>query len=300
MFIPFCDTGIAKFFRILFARFCAVILLNTLLISGCSSVVSSTKVKMADNLSHAILNNDDLDTIKTGGPAYLLMIDGMLHDDPDNVALLRSAAALYGAYTAVFVTDNIRAQKLTEKSIRYAFHAACLGRPDICAYRNGSFKMFTNVVAETKMRDVPTLFALGAAWAGWIQVRVNDWNAISEIPRVEIMMKRVVELDEFYKDGEAHMYLGIFSTLLPPALGGKPEIGRKHFERALEISGNKNLMVKVTFARQYARMVFDRELHDRLLEEVIQADPYVPEYVLVNMYAQQTAKELLNTADDYF
>ncbi|MFC1827985.1 TRAP transporter TatT component family protein [Thermodesulfobacteriota bacterium] len=294
------NTGVTKFSRIFTVTVFAVILLNVLLMSGCSSVVSSTKVKLADNLSHAILNNDDLDTIKTGGPAYLLMIDGMLHDDPDNIALLRTAAALYGAYTAVFVTDNIRAQKLTEKSIRYAFHAACLDRPNICAYRNGNFKMFANAVTETDIRDVPTLFSLGVAWSGWIQVRVDEWNAISEIPRVETIMQRVVELDEFYKDGEAHMYLGIFSTLLPPALGGKPEVGRGYFERAMEISGNKNLMVKVMFARQYARMVFDRELHDRLLEEVIQADPYVPGYVLVNMYAQQTAKELLNSADDYF
>ena len=59
-------------------------------------------------------------------------------------------------------------------------------------------------------------------------------------------------------------------------------------------------MVKVTYARQYARMVFDRKLHDRLLEEVLHTDPNVPGYVLVNTYAQQTAKKLLDTADDYF
>ena len=96
------------------------------------------------------------------------------------------------------------------------------------------------------------------------------------------------------------MYLGIFSTLLPPALGGKPEVGRSHFERAMEISGNRNLMVKVTYARRYARMVFDRELHDRLLKEVLAADPHVPGHVLVNVVARQRARELLEGADDYF
>jgi len=36
-------------------------------------------------------------------------------------------------------------------------------------------------------------------------------------------MERVVELDETYEHGSAHLYLGVMTTLLPPALGGKPE-----------------------------------------------------------------------------
>ena len=282
-----------------FALYSAIVV-GVSMISGCAAIVSSTNVRMTDNLSYAILNNDDLDTVETGGPAYLLMIDSMLRDDPDNSVLLRTAATLYSAYTAVFIADKTRSQKLTEKALEYAFRAVCLRKPDVCAFRTGNFKAFADAVAETDARDVPDLYALGAAWSGWIQARSDDWNAISEIPRVETVMQRVVALNEFYKDGEAHLYLGIFATLLPPALGGKPELGRKHFERAMEISGHKNLMVNVTYARQYARMMFDRELHDRLLKEVLKTDPYVPGYVLVNIYAQKTAKDLLDSADDFF
>ena len=39
--------------------------------------------------------------------------------------------------------------------------------------------------------------------------------------------------------------------------------------RAVEISGGRNLMAKVLFARHYARLVFDQGLHDRLLGEVL-------------------------------
>ena len=38
-------------------------------------------------------------------------------------------------------------------------------------------------------------------------------------------MQRVIELHESYQDGAAHLYLGVLSTFLPPALGGKPEVG---------------------------------------------------------------------------
>ena len=150
-----------------------------------------------------------------------------------------------------------------------------------------------------KKTDVPALYALGVAWAGWLESHKEDWNAVAELSRVEAIMQRVVTLDETYKDGGAHLYLGTFATLLPKALGGKPEVGRRHFERALEIS-NKNLMIKVVYAKQYARLIFDRDLHDRLLREVLSAEESVEGYTLINTLAKQQAQDLLKEADDYF
>jgi hypothetical protein len=149
-------------------------------------------------------------------------------------------------------------------------------------------------------KDVPALYSLGAAWTGWIQVRREDWEAVADLPRVEAIMERVAALDETYEDGGAHMYLGVFATLLPPAAGGKPEEGRAHFERALEIGGDRNLMAYVLYAQYYARMMFDRELHDRLLTRVLELDPEVPGYVLVNTAARKQARTLLDGAEDYF
>ena len=83
-------------------------------------------------------------------------------------------------------------------------------------------------------------------------------------------------------------------------MGGRPEVGREHFERAIEISNGEYLMTKVMFASQYARLVFDRELHDQLLEQVLAADASVPGLTLINTVAQLQATELLDTADAYF
>jgi hypothetical protein len=255
---------------------------------------------MAENLSYAILNNNDLATVETGAPAYLLMIDSQLHADPDNEVLLRSAATIYTAYTDVFVKDKIRAKKLTNKALEYALRSICVRRSNTCSLRRSNFQEFKNIISALTVKDVPVLLALGSAWAAWIQAHSEDWNAIAEISRVEVLMHRVVELDELYQNGAAHLYLGILKTFLPAAMGGKPDEGRKHFERALEISNNKNLMAKVIYAQQYARLIFDRELHDRLLTEVLKAEPDVPGYALGNTLAQQRARELLDSADKYF
>ena len=59
-------------------------------------------------------------------------------------------------------------------------------------------------------------------------------------------------------------------------------------------------MVKVLFAKLYAKMIFDRKLHDQLLKEVMAADPHVQGYTLINTWARIQAQELINSADDYF
>ena len=94
---------------------------------------------MTENLSQAILDNNDLATVEAGGPAYLLMVDSLLYRDPDNESLLRSAANIYTAYTDVFVKDKAWAKKLTDKALDYALRAMCIRKPDTCLFRQSKF-----------------------------------------------------------------------------------------------------------------------------------------------------------------
>ena len=300
MFV-FCHSFIrVRYRKILSITPSFYMLVSILLLSGCSFFISSATVDMTENLSQAILNNNDLATVEAGAPAYLLMVDSLLYREPDNESLLRGASNIYTSYTSVFVKDQVRAKKLTEKALSYAFRAICVRRPQTCGFRDINFQKFKNTLMSLEKKDVPDLFTLGSAWAKWIQMHREDWNAVAEISRVEAIMKRAIDLDEFYQDGGAHLYLGVLATFIPPALGGKPDVGKRHFERALEISKDKNLMVKVLYAQHYARLMFDQKLHDRLLNEVIEAKTDVPGYTLSNTLAQKRAKELLKSGEDYF
>lgn len=273
-------------------------------INGCASLVSSLSAtvttNLATNLSRAFLNSDDLATVETGGPAYLLMVDSLLIDAPNNESLLLSATQLYTSYTTVFVKNPERAKRLTEKGFQYALRAVCNRHPGACRIKDMPYGEFLTVLSEMETTDVPVLYAFGAAWAAQLQAHREDFDAIAQIPRIESIMNRVVALDETHEAGAAHLYLGVFATLIPPALGGRPEAGRQHFERALALSEEKNLMGYVLYARHYARMLFDRELHDRLLGHVMASDPRIDGFVLANMAAQSEARELMASADAYF
>ncbi|MCU0558351.1 MAG: hypothetical protein MUF67_13735 [Desulfobacterales bacterium] len=48
-------------------------------LSGCAALLSNAAADFSDDLSYAILNADDLETVEAGGPAYLLMVDGLIH-----------------------------------------------------------------------------------------------------------------------------------------------------------------------------------------------------------------------------
>ncbi len=268
--------------------------------TGCASMLYNATSNMASSLTHAMLNHDDLDTIKGAAPAYLLMADGLVRDYPNEIALLTATAQMYSAYAGVFVNEPERSKRLTNRALDYAMRAACLQRSMACEWRKQRYAVFKDSLIELGEDDVHVFFTLGSTWAGWIQAHREDWNAIAELPRVTAIMQRIIELDETYQQGAAHLYLGVAYTLLPPAMGGKPEIGREHFEQAVRLSNGQNLNVKVLYARQYARLVFDRELYERLLQEVIAADPVVPDLTLMNILAQQQAQQLLAEANDYF
>jgi len=272
----------------------------SLLSSGCATLVSNATQGFADDLSAVILNSEDPALVRDGAPAFLLLLDGLLGDDPQDANLLASAATLNSSYATAFVTDPARQALFANKAFDLSLLAACKGLKNACDVRDRNFAEFEQWVATLQDKDVPLAYGLGTAWAGWIQANSADWAAIAELGQVKALMTRVAELNPGYEYGGPELYLGVFETLLPPAMGGKPDVGRAHFERAIDLSEGKFLPAKVFFAQQYARLVFDRELHDSLLQEVIDADAQVDGLTLINLIAKEQASALLESADEYF
>jgi hypothetical protein len=269
-------------------------------LSGCAGLVNKASSRLATNLTRGILDQDDAETAREGIPSWLLLVDGLIAGDPQNAGMLTAGARLYGAYAGGFVTDPERAQRLSAHGYDYAKRATCITLPPLCRALDQPFDAFEAALAKTGSKDVPVIYVLATTWAGHIQATSGDFKSIADIPRVQALLDRVVALDPNYQQGEPYMYLGVMATVRPASLGGKPEEGKADFEKALALSGGRNQMVRVLYAKQYARLVFDKDLHDRLLNEVIAADPHAPGLTLINVIAQAQAKQLLESGKDFF
>ena len=267
---------------------------------GCALFIQPAVDRASDNLSAAILNQDDPETVRDGAPAYLLLMDSLVEGPSPDPGMLSAASGLYAAYAAVFVEDPVRAARLAARARRYASQGLCLTDARGCDFDRLNFDEVEARLQTFDQRDVPALYSYGVAWLVYIRTHADDWKAIADLPKVEALLKRIIVLDETYERGSAFLYLGILQTLRPPALGGEPDAARENFLRADELAGGKDLSIKVEYARSYARLLYERELHDRLLTEVIEADPYQPRLTLTNTLAQQQARELLASADEYF
>ncbi|MGH8494203.1 MAG: TRAP transporter TatT component family protein [Moraxellaceae bacterium] len=280
-------------------RLLSLCLLGALL-GGCGGLFEETGRRFASNLSSAISDNDDPEIVKAGSASYLLLLDALVRQEPESPAFRQAAAALNSAYAGAFVKEPARAAALSDKALNYAFEAMCLSQDKLCKLREMPVADLQQQLLALEKEDVALIYTTGAAWAGWIQAHSEDFNAVADLPRVEALMQRVVALDESWQGGAAHLYLGVIATAIPPALGGRPETGKMHFEKAIKLSADHNLMAKVYYAKNYARGVYDRELHDRLLNEVLAADAHAPGWTLSNLLAKQEATDLLKSADEYF
>ena len=275
----------------------ALVLLLPLLLGGCASMVTG---KLGDNLSHAIMEQDDPETVQAGAPAYLILIDSLIAGDPKDRRMLMAGSQLYSAYAGIFVEDNERSQRMAERALDYSQRALCPRHATLCDSREGPFQGFQAELQRVGKRDIDTLYTHALAWALWTQLNSHDWAAVANLPKIEALFEHITQLDPAYRDGDAWLYLGIIRTLLPPALGGRPEEGRHAFQQAIDHSAGNNLMAKVEYARRYARLTFDQPLHDSLLEEVLATPPYAPGRTLLNVLAQREARKLLDTSADYF
>ena len=270
------------------------------LLQACATVVASAGSGLAGNLTTAMMNQDDPDIVRDGAPAYLLMLDSFVEGSPDNASVLAAAAELYAAYGVVFVDEPKRAQKLTARAQSYGQRAICAASEAMCGSWELPYEAFVEQLAQVKPKQASMLFTFGLSWIAYIQAHGDDYSALAQLPQTEAILVRVQELDPGYQAATVEHYLGVLNTIRPPALGGNFEAGLAHFERALELSEGKDLGIKVDYAKYYARTLYERDLHDRLLQEVLEADPKQRGYTLFNTLAQDNAAELLASADDYF
>jgi hypothetical protein len=263
-------------------------------------MMSSAATGLADNLSVAILNQDDPEIVRMGAPSYLLLLDSFVEGSPDNPDILAATAYLYAIYGALFADDEVRAAKLTSRARRYALRAMCESYSPACGWPDATYDEFVAILEGIGPKRAELLYTYGFASLAFLRAHRSDVSSLAELPQIEALLEHYLSISGDEVNSSVYTFMGILLTLRPPALGGEPERAREFFETGIKLSNGHDLSVKVEFARGYAKLLYERELHDQLLNEVLEADPYQDGFILTNVMAQEEAATLLAEADDYF
>ncbi|WP_208597706.1 TRAP transporter TatT component family protein [Desulfogranum mediterraneum] len=282
-------------------KYGAITLLLTLLtvLSGCARMVAGSFIR--PTLAN-LQRQTDIELVCEGTPSFLLMMDSMLASSPRDKQLLLTATQAFSGYAAALDECNRpeRAVTVSNKARLYGMSLLWNGA-DPQEVSTLPLADLEQTLAELDRSRVDHLFWAGNGWSTWIRHQQGSPASLAQLVRVEQIMLRVLELDESYYHGGAHLFLGSYYGSKPKLLGGKPMTSRAHFERALALGKRQFLPALVLYARSYARMAFDRELFVKLLEEVLDFPlESRPDLGLANQLARRQAARLLEQTDQFF
>ncbi len=248
----------------------------------------------------------DVEFARYAFPASLKTLETFLVNAPDNENLLLLLARGYNSYAFGILEGDLDRANITgpeeliddltrRATIHYMrgreYGFRLLNRPALEeAARTDDLETLDAELAELKKEDAPGLFWAAYGWSSAINLAKDDASMLASLAVIERMMARMVELDEDYNGGAPLLFHGVYHSAKPKMFGGKPELSKEYFERAMASHGDSNLLVPFLYARFYCPQVQDRALFDTLIDKVGSADlTAYPEMRLTNEIARQRA-----------
>lgn len=175
---------------------------------------------MATQLSDGLMHQDDVELVRDGAPAFLLVLDALAEGHTENPTVLLAAAEAQLAYATGFVdkANRERTKKMYTKAKGYGLRALAYRHKRFAAARDGTCAEFAESLKGFRKKDAPALITTATAWVMWIIVNADSPAALGDMPKVLAMMECVRTLDPDIRQGGVDLFYGIYYTVLP--LGG--------------------------------------------------------------------------------
>jgi tetratricopeptide (TPR) repeat protein len=297
-------------------QWCALAILSAILSTGCS--IKRMAVNAAGNAlaggGTTFTSDDDPELIKAALPFSLKLMESLLAESPRHQGLLFATTSGFTSYAVAFVQQDAdeaekenfeKAEAIKKRALRLFLRARNYGLRGLDVSHPGFQKKLranpTAAVRVAKKADVPLLYWTAAAWAKAVSLSVDDPNLVGDLPMIEALINRALELDEAWNEGAIHGFLITYemSRSLPEA--EREARARKHFERAMALSQGRQAGPLVALAEAVSVPKHDATEFEALLNQALAIDPdQHPESRLINLVMQRRARWLLAQRDDLF
>lgn len=274
------------------------------LFAGCSIEKYAVRkvAGMMDSGMDVIMHENDLHIAEVSLISNIKLIEMFISIDPKNEKLLLFASMGYGSYALGYLEDSLpqRASNIYWRGKEYGLNIL-REKKGFAEAEKGDLESFEKVLKTFSKDDVPYIFWSAFNWGNYINLNLSDPEVISDFSKVNAMMQFVLDHDETYYYGGAHLYFGTSLSKMPAVLGGNAAKSKEHFDKCLSINKGSFLMAYVYYARMYAVAMQDEELFTELLNKVL-STPYNidKDLILPNVMAQEKAKYHLANMENYF
>ena len=260
----------------------------------------------------AIEGETDVQYARESALPMMKILEVTRESKPRDFNMLQMLARAYGQYAFGFLEEDLlraspdnvnaiydRTANFYRRGMEYGI-AALSRKKSIKKSFNSSLSEFKLALSHMGKRYVAALFWTAFDWAGWLNLNRDDPAAIVNVPRIEAILQRVLQLDASYYHGSAHVLLATIYASRPAILGGDSKMAKSEFDKAFDVDPDY-LMTKVIFAQYYARQIHDRALFEETLKNVKKYKGVSsPDAGLGNALAKRRAKILLLKVDKLF
>ncbi|MDE0185095.1 MAG: TRAP transporter TatT component family protein [Candidatus Poribacteria bacterium] len=297
-----------------------IAVMSSIVIAGCSTtkLTVNQTVKVFAKASKTYDKEADLMLADAGIRSNLKTFEGLREIVPENQRLMTLTARSFASYAFGFVEDKMEAaaavgdfqteSEMRARAIDYYGRSKRSGLRALSKVNSkfpdaldGAPEKLERALKGFKKKHVPALFWTAYAWGRSINLQQDNPMLLVDLANVEMMMRRVIELDESFYFGGAHLFFSAYYGSRSPQLGGNPEKVKQHLQKVDEINNGKFQFSKLFLARYYAYPLQDRALYEQTLQEIVDAPIDVfPEHRISTAIAKARAKRWLAQTDDVF
>ncbi|MDR2630403.1 MAG: TRAP transporter TatT component family protein [Spirochaetaceae bacterium] len=282
--------------------------------------------KMAIRAVSNALTGEGSNTVFTGDsdprlvgdalPFAIKMYETLLSANPEHQGLIVTTGSLFIMYANAFIQGPAEFLSVTEYEERLAALERAkkfyLRGADIlyggldkkypgfsrASSLDGTLEPY---LARMKKADIPLLYWTAAGYLSAYSLDPFDLALGRRVPDLMFLIDRAYALDPDFNHGALDEFYILALSSLPESMGGDKTRVEEHFNRAVEKSGGLLAGPYVSYAQAVSIPTQDYDAFKAYLEKALAMDVDAdPESRLMNIIAQRKAKNLLDTASDYF
>lgn len=244
----------------------------------------------------AINRQSNLPRVKIELQQSIKRLESMLATGVNRKRLHVYASQVYYAYAFAFLEHNDRSQ-----ARKYYYQALLNARQALSLYGisdevwSAKHQQLSKQLKRLPEESVAALYWAAVSWAKLIELEQQNVLLFSQLPKVVLMMERVLQLDASYNQGGAYLFFAVYWSR-PIYLGGNEQRARQYFEQARAASRNRLLIVDYLQVRYLFYRKEDKAQINHRLKMIMRApDSPCSEHTLLNAVVRLKAARWLQS-----